>query len=272
MEGRYFELNPKHVLGEVINPRSRRWGVRGTFTGLPLLEERPLCSACQLKPVRGVPLGPGVPADPDVSAELQGALQLGARVGRFLVLRGRDDHARVVQLWPELITAIQDFQRSQAVQRAGGNPWKWAELRELAERRRLVDAQHLLNAFAPEDGSLNPAIAEPPDLSPKFSGPADDIVGQATELFKAQRRLRLDQLAEFHRDRGGALDGAGILAALLAADWCLDGARWDEVLPARPTSPARTSGTATTARASAPCRATSRLRARSDSSCRRSSL
>ncbi|MFY0531710.1 hypothetical protein [Nannocystis pusilla] len=91
-------------------------------------------------------------------------------------------------------------------------------------------AQQLLNAFE-KSGGIAAGLREPPAVRPKFSGQPGDIVAQAEALFRQQRALTVAQLMTFHAQQGGTLSPSEAMAALLAAEWNLDGAAWDELMP-----------------------------------------
>ncbi|MBL9102488.1 MAG: hypothetical protein JNL82_16120 [Myxococcales bacterium] len=243
VDGDYFTREKDHILGKEDGPfagddeaglaRSWRYRVTGEFRGLPPLVPRPLCTACtlgtiavreQVGPVRRVTQeSDDIPADIDEA--LRPALELGRRVGRYLAIVAADEADRAAQLWPELRTALLDFHT------AAGNPWRNRALLELAQGpRQLPAAQHLFTAFE-KSGGLTLALREAPRITPKFTGPPDDIVAQAEALFRQQRVLKVPQLLAFHRQQGGTLGDAAAVAAVLAAEWNLDGDAWDELLP-----------------------------------------
>jgi hypothetical protein len=242
VDGDYFAHEKSHVLGkedgsfagddEAGVARSWRYRVTGEFKGLPPLEPRPVCSACVLGRVtvredvgtfQSVSMDDAIPAD--IDEELRPALELGRRVGRYLAIVGADEADKAAQLWPELRAALGDFSD------VAGNPWRDKAIRELAEGpRKVTAAQQLLGAFE-KTGGLTLALREAPRIVPKFTGQPDDVLAQAQSLFRQQRELTLPQLLAFHRQQGGSLSDAAALAALLAADWNLDGDAWNELLP-----------------------------------------
>lgn len=230
-EGRYFAEFPGHVLGETrkaaAGESSWRDAVVGDFTGLPELQERPLCRECVVRPVARPARNPA----PEEERALQNlsepqklALALGPRVGRYLALLAADDADTLAQLWPELHAALVDFAAL-----VGGNPRRYMPLRQLG--RAHADAiVTLLGAFEP-DGRLIPALAEPPRVVPRYTGQPSDVVAQAEVLRRQHRRLSLAQLQAFHAEQGGTLRQGEILEALFAAGWNLDGDAWDELSP-----------------------------------------
>ena len=198
-----------------------RYSVVGDFTGLPPLEERPLCQSCVLGPIvheeatpfESVVLSQDEPVPEDTPEPQRVALALGHRVGRYLAVQGDD---KVAQLWPELHAALEDFTRSPALAQVGGNPWKWMPLRTLADKHKRTAAQHLLSAFH-KSGQLIPALASAPKVEPRYQGRPDDVVAQAELLFRHQRVLTLDDLRNFHTKLGGTVERQDMLAHLHAA-------------------------------------------------------
>ena len=230
VDGRYFALNPTHVLGtetqsfEEAGGKLNPYKVIGTFTGLPALEERPGCATCSIGAPQPIDMDQEV--DVDLPHALASAVALGMRVGNYLALRAADDET-AVQLWPELHGALVDFQKT--LDKFDGNPWKWMELRDL-QRRRIRGAEQILNAFD-KNGDLVQALANMPKYEPKYQGSPDDVLSQANMLFRQQRSLTTDQLMAYHRSLGGQRTGAEVLGALMAADWNLDGEAWDQLMP-----------------------------------------
>ncbi|SFF43925.1 Helicase conserved C-terminal domain-containing protein [Nannocystis exedens] len=241
LDGEYFKHHPDHILGEEDGAfagddeagmaRSWRYKVTGEFAGLPALTPRSICTTCVLTSIVQREVGPvqkviredeAIPTD--VEDDLRPALELGRRVGRYLAAVGADEAERAVQLWPELNAALRDFAAT------SGNPWRDKALRDLADTRKLAAAQQLLNAFE-KSGGLAAALREPPAVQPKFSGQPNDVVAQAEALFRQQRALTVAQLMAFHAQQGGSLGAADVVAALLDAEWNLDGEAWDQLLP-----------------------------------------
>jgi hypothetical protein len=243
VDGDYFTREKARILGKEDGPFAggddeagvKRWRYRVTdeFRGLPPLDPRPLCTACVLGtiavhehegPVQRVTRERDDIPD-DIDETLRPALELGRRVGRYLAIVAADEADRAAQLWPELREALLDFHRT------AGNPWRDKSLLALAEGpRKLPAAQQLYSAFE-KSGGLTLALREAPRIVPKFTGPPDDVVAQAEALFRQKRVLKVPDLLEFHRQQGGTLEDAAALAAVLAADWNLDGDAWDELLP-----------------------------------------
>ncbi|MFZ6184880.1 SNF2-related protein [Nannocystis pusilla] len=240
-DGDYFVQFPAHVLGkedgafggedEAGKGRNWRYKVIGDFDVLPPLIPRPVCTACVLQMVapREANAAPTVARETaalpdDIDEAMRPGLELGRRVERYLAILGADEADKAAQLWPELHAALQDFGK------ARGNPWKHKPLRELADKRQIAEAQALLNAFD-KSGGLVSALREPPAVKPKYTARPDDVLAQAEMLFRQRRALDLATLAAFHRSIGGTLTQEEMLAALLKAEWNLDGPAWDQLLP-----------------------------------------
>ncbi|MBA3547936.1 MAG: DEAD/DEAH box helicase family protein, partial [Nannocystis sp.] len=131
---------------------------------------------------------------------------------------------------PELTEALRSLQHVPALRAHDGNPWRWPELRALAERRAL--AQRLLAAYQ-KTGELAPALALAPNIQPKFRAQPGDVLAQAEHLHRSRRHLTIAELEAFHKAQGGLLDRAYMVRQLLEAEWNLDGDEWDELVPSR---------------------------------------
>ncbi|MCB9746737.1 MAG: DEAD/DEAH box helicase family protein [Alphaproteobacteria bacterium] len=240
LDGDYFQSFPRHVLGRELGQggddddqtAKPRWGyqVEGTFTGLPELVERPMCSSCAVTPH----------APPDATAkarsglarslatdtaglshELAAAVTLGERVDRFLAAVAKESQEALL-LWGELHEALRAWTR------AHGNPHRNAGLKRLVHKGRAA-AERFLNAFTPA-GELIPGIAKRPTWTPGARLQPDDILGQAETLYRHARALTRTVLLRWHRERfKGSLDEAEATQRLIAGGWCLDG---DALLPA----------------------------------------
>jgi superfamily II DNA or RNA helicase len=246
LEGRYFDEFPQHVLGEEVGrggdeddgaprPKGRnRHSVRGEFRGLPPLIERPLCSACVVRPVNFAPavasrLVRRINTD-ELLPLLATAVTLGHRVADYLAERSQGTR-RAVELWPELLRSLRDFQRAPEVTELGvQNPWSWMDLRTLADQD-VPGAQSFLNAFSKKTGELSPAILARPEVEETFRGDAGDLLAQADFLYRTRRRITIDDLYQFHRERGGTLSRPAMLDRLFRADWNLDGDGLREIMP-----------------------------------------
>ena len=246
LAGEYFKEQPEHILGTEVHhdvgaaspagKKRRRYAVVGDFDGFPAFTPRPVCQSCAITNLRTLEVAPVTTVTRDMDDEpgdagvdLRQALDLGRRVDRYLALVAAED-PRAVGLWPELTEALRSLQHAPALQAHGGNPWRWPELRALAERRAL--AARLLGAYQ-KSGELAPGLATAPNIQPKFRAQPGDVVAQAEHLYRARRHLTLAELELFHKAQGGLLGREEMLRLLFAAEWNLDGDEWDELHPSR---------------------------------------
>ncbi len=240
LEGGYFKQHPEHILGTPgyrhEGKKGGRYFVTGDFTGFPAFTPRPVCQSCAIGNIPTFEAAPATSVTRDLSdvrddagAELKQALDLGRRVDRYLALVAAED-PRASSLWPELSEALHNLKHTPALRAHDGNPWRWPELRALAERRAL--AQRLLAAYQ-KTGDLAPAVALAPNIRPKFRAQPGDVLAQAEHLHRSRRHLTIAELEAFHRAQGGLLERADMVRPLLAAEWNLDGEAWDELVPSR---------------------------------------
>jgi hypothetical protein len=239
LDGRYFLDHPEHVLGTEVGKdagdddqtRKPRWGyqVVGTFERLPDLHERPICDACTID--RNVLVFPGAstrsrpaPAAPEgLSDALATAFALGQRVDRYLAALSAQTTDEHVQLWPELVEALNAWTK------AHGNPWAATDLRKAAAGQRPFE--RVLQAFT-KSGALIAGLATRPTWTPRYAGRPDDLVALAEWVYRTQRHLTHDTLAAA-LPNGGRADVIAGLPGLMDAGWCLDGDAWDELVPER---------------------------------------
>ncbi|MEZ4383381.1 MAG: SNF2-related protein [Nannocystaceae bacterium] len=246
-EGRYFDEFPNFILGEekgrgdeddaLDRPSGRhRHQVLGNFEGLPPFAERTLCSACIVRPVAfpaatASRLVRRAASSDDLTPLLAAAVTLGNRVADYLAERAQGSR-RAVELWPELLQSLRDFQKAPEVEELGvRNPWAWMELRQLAEQD-ASGAQHFLNAFS-KSGELTAALTTRPTIEEHYSGEPHDLLGQAEYLYRSRRRITIDELLDFHQDQGGQNGRSEALERLFRADWCVDGGDLGELIPLR---------------------------------------
>lgn len=190
LDGAYFSQHPGHVLGVQDAPFGQEADghegqgsyrsyvrVRGRFEGLPTFTERPLVRASRPSPAPAP-----VTARQEITRrltvdtaglteDLASAVQLGARVDRFLAASSREDSAEAAQLWPELVDALRGWVS------AWGIPHAHPGLRQRA-RDGDVAAQRLLNAFT-RTGDLVEGLERPPVFTPRYTGRRDDLVAMA---------------------------------------------------------------------------------------------
>ncbi len=249
VEGRYFDQFSYYVLGEEKgrgddesddSPGTSRGRyqhqVLGEFEGLPPLAERTLCSACIVRPVAfpaasASRLVRKAVSNDELTPLLAAALTLGGRIADYLAERAQGS-LRAVELWPELLQSLRDFQRAPEVVELGVvNPWSWMELRHLAEAD-TPGAQQFLNAFS-KAGDLTAALTTEPTIEERYSGEPGDLLGQAEFLYRSRRRIAIDELLEFHQDQGGTTAKDEALTRLFRAEWCVDGYLMQELVPLR---------------------------------------
>ena len=238
-EGNYYELYPQHILGREVGKagdedeqgRKPRWGyeVRGDFTALPPLIERPFCTGCAVRAfyvpreVRAI-----APVE-DLAPRLQLAVRLGARVARFLAARaagetGEESAARqAAGLYDELRTALLAYGPLAAAEEAPHNPHQDTQLQR--QSRDYPDLLSFLSAFAPA-GGLADVFGVAPTFIPRYLGTANDAGALATYLYQQGKPITLESLLAASEAQGGSLSLDGAQTALQAAGWCRDGEVW----------------------------------------------
>lgn len=234
LEGRYFEVRKAHVLGEEVGdpnaPSRYSYKVKGRFTELPELVERALCSTCVVQQtVRKPPPKPRkggirrrVADTAGLDPALSSAVCLGMRVGEYLRLASAGDESAVL-MHSELVRSLLEFQKSEFLTKHGGNPnpWMWMALRRLVDREN-EGAESFLHAWT-RGGELVYAVTKAPTVVHQFSGDPQDVVAQATTLYRSRRVLKIGELLDFHAAYGGTLPRQAVLERLFAAGWALDG-------------------------------------------------
>lgn len=237
LDGHYFQHYPEHILGQEVGQGGAeddtaakpRWGyqVEGIFTTLPALVERPMCRDCAPAPYKP-PARPVEVPEEELPEPLPLGKALGGRVAEFMNLLAAGDEsslARVALLYPELRAALDAWSAAQ------GNPHQNPSLQRFAQKAPHQDLGALLAAFA-EDGTLVPALEQAPRYVPRYTGAPEDAAAQALFLFKQRRRLNREELREWHAAHFGVLTPDTIEQALVAAAWCFDGERGEELWPA----------------------------------------
>jgi len=217
-EGRYFEMVPRHVLGDIDT--SYRLAVIGPPVRLPELIERPICQDCRIRVA-----APRVVATPaEASAEDPRVLSAQGLVGRvdayLAALAGaRPDDPSL--LWPELVDALRGWTTRH------GNPYAAQNLRALAKDKDL--ARTFLRAFE-NDGSLIQGLRERPPAAtrPTLSG---DLLALAEHIYRQERGLSLPRLMQENALNDGIESREAALALLVRAGWCLDGPGLTLLLP-----------------------------------------
>jgi superfamily II DNA or RNA helicase len=233
-EGGYFRDFPAHILGtetgqdagEDDQTKKPRWGyqVVGTFERLPALVERPMCGSCAVAVQAPKPRSqPGMArrleaATTGLAEPLARAVALGLRVDRYLAALSAQTSDEPVQLWPELHEALLSWTTKY------GPPRGSVELQKLAQQGH-VGAERFLQAFT-RSGSLIAGLSTRPTWAPRYTGRPDDLVALAEWMYRTRRHVTLDAL-------GPPALVSRHLPELLEAGWCLDGERWDELVPER---------------------------------------
>jgi hypothetical protein len=217
-EGRYFEMVPRHVLGDIDT--SYRLAVIGPPVRLPELIERPICQDCRIRV-----------AAPRVVASAAEAAVADLRVLSAQALVGRVDAylaalsgARAEDpslLWPELVDAL----RGWTVRH--GNPYEAKNLRALAKDKDL--ARTFLRAFE-NDGNLIAGLRERPPAATRQVA-SGDLLALAEHLYRQERGLSLPRLMQENADHGGTESREAAVALLVRAGWCLDGPGLTLLLP-----------------------------------------
>jgi hypothetical protein len=216
-DGRYFEMVPRHVLGEIDT--SYRLAVIGPPVRLPELIERPICQDCRIRVAapRIVAKDAVDPADPRVAS----AQALARRVDAYLaaVAGARADDPAL--LWPELVDALRGWTARH------GNPYDAKNIRVLAKDRDL--ARTFLRAFE-TDGNLIPGLRErPPAAAPTI--PSGDLLALAEHIYRQERGLSVPRLLQEHTARGGKDTRESALSLVMRAGWCVDGPGLTLLLP-----------------------------------------
>ena len=217
-EGRYFEMVPRHVLGDIDT--SYRLAVIGPPVRLPELIERPICQDCRIRvatPRVVATPGEAAVADPRILA----AQALVGRVDAYLaVLAGaRTDDPSL--LWPELVDALRGWTARH------GNPYEASNLRVLAKDKDL--ARSFLRAYE-NDGTLIAGLRERPPAAPRPVA-SGDLLALAEHLYRQERGLSLPRLMQEHAALRGAESREAAVALLVRAGWCLDGPGLTQLLP-----------------------------------------
>lgn len=239
--GEYFLKNPAHILGKEVgtagdeddHTAKPRWGyqVEGTFQGLPDFEPRQRCLTCAVTPLTVPKLSKNQIAErkefEDLPLHVQVASVLGGRVRRYLELLSAGDHdslGRASALQPDLFEALQSWAHNLGQLR---NPYSDTAVQLAAKTRpELVS---FLSGYA-EDGAVVPQIATRPVWEPRFTGQAEDVLGQSEWLYSTKRELSLESLIAFRTSMGLESTPDTLRSSLVAGGWCYDEGNW---LPAR---------------------------------------
>ncbi len=206
--GEYFEDFPKHLLGVETETSRGRYAVEGAFDRFPTFEARAECTACKAKSKPVI----AVAAEVLKTQAMQFASDLGLRVKDYLASLGT---GTTVISWSEIQIGLQDILLKH------GNPWRWQELRDLADSGDQ-GAQSLLRAFT-KAGQLVEALKTEPAVQPPKS---DDPLILAGFLGKSGAGFTLGKLVELHQQMGGKLAADAIAKLLDEAGFLLDKDRY----------------------------------------------
>ncbi len=206
--GEYFEDFPKHLLGVETETSRGRYAVEGAFDRFPTFEARAECTACKAKSKPVI----AVAAEVVKTQAMQFASDLGLRVKDYLASLGT---GTTVISWSEIQIGLQDILLKH------GNPWRWQELRDLADSGDQ-GAQSLLRAFT-KAGQLVEALKTEPAVQPPKS---DDPLILAGFLGKSGAGFTLGKLVELHQQMGGKLAADAIAKLLDEAGFLLDKDRY----------------------------------------------
>ena len=232
LEGRYFEQYPQHLLGKEIRssdedaPKRARFGyeVLGHFTKLPDFVERRLCAECVATTVPTAPMPTRAATRSDLAEfllppEIQTAISLGKRVSRYLGLLSSIDEVQVEMAkrqHRELLLTLQDFRKT------WGPPRSQRALAEYRSRSAIIS---LLSAFD-DEGEIIAQLRTPPKYTPRYEGGRDDLIAQASFLYRNERVVTLLSLAQMRQGLGLSSDFGQMRSALVAARWCVDQSEW----------------------------------------------
>lgn len=228
LEGRYFAVTPEHVLGREVGRegdddeqgRAPRWGyqVRGTFQGLPALEERDQCRDCTVTPQRR----PEKRKRVELPEHAEHALALARRAAAYLELIARGDSeamARAAAAHPELHQDLSAWFAQSPEQRR----------EDLKFAKSEPDMATLNNIFA--GGKLIAELASPPKYEERYPGSIDDLPTLAHWLWRRSRSLSIDDLVQKQQAMGGTVTTEEALTALRNAGWCEDPGGTSPLLP-----------------------------------------
>lgn len=215
-EGRYFTTITGHVLG--TEERGYRVQIIGPPVRLPAIVERPICTACRVRPPATQTPRAAVAAE-TADPRLALALALAPRIDAYFAALsgahgGEDPHL----LWPELVGALRSFTARY------GSPLDAKNVRVLSRDRDVM--RSFLRAFEP-DGGLLPSLRERPQ-QPVNLGPTRDPLALAEHLYRSERGLTLARLMQLY---SGDEPRETVLSMLLQSGWCVDGPGLSQLVP-----------------------------------------
>lgn len=239
LEGNYFRAFPQHILGREVGrtgddsdqSRKPRFGyqVRGTFSGIPDFEERPICRECVVEAKKPAPRP--VERKPELDAATEEALALAGRISRFYsdVARGDlDSIGRAQAAHGELVQAVEAWHSQEA-----------SEISRVAGlARRNPGLAPLLSAYS--RGRLAESLSRAPGYEERYQGDVQDIAAIAAFRYSSGFDTSLGALTSFQESLGGVKDAHQVKAELLGSGFAFDeeqaipesayysGALWDK--------------------------------------------
>jgi hypothetical protein len=183
-EGRYFEMVPRHVLGDIDT--SYRLAVIGPPVRLPELIERPICQDCRIRVAAPRVVASAAEAEAVADLRVLSAQALVGRVDAYLAALSGARAEDPSLLWPELVDAL----RGWTVRH--GNPYEAKNLRALAKDKDL--ARTFLRAFE-NDGNLIAGLRERPPAATRQVA-SGDLLALAEHLYRQERGLSLPRLMQ----------------------------------------------------------------------------
>lgn len=116
----------------------------------------------------------------------------------------------------ELLLTLQDFRKT------WGPPRSQRALAEYRSRSAIIS---LLSAFD-DEGEIIAQLRTPPKYTPRYEGGRDDLIAQASFLYRNERVVTLLSLAQMRQGLGLSSDFGQMRSALVAARWCVDQSEW----------------------------------------------
>lgn len=256
--GEYFKMFPQNILGKEVGrdggdddqTKTPRFGyqVQGTFERLPRLEERQICTDCDLKaPKVRLPTirRKGAKAEISIGATavaadpaLLRAARLGQRVDEYLVLLASEASDKPSLVWEELHDDLVAWSS------AHGNPRMNKALMALVNDPEASNVyKRFIAAFEPS-GSLIDGLRKRPTFEPRYQGSVENIAEIADWYYRQYREMKLSKLLEVMTHEAKSRDLAlpeapeviieSQLPGLLATGtWAIGGKAFDELIPER---------------------------------------
>jgi len=217
-EGRYYETFPEHDLSELPS-----------FEGLPVLVERPTCTACVVsrRAWRALPKRRRTPLaveDARITEKLDAASRSALKVGA----RVRDYNAAVASGDPSAADSHAEILADLAEIAANLKVLK--TLRRLAETENLITAQAIATTISPT-GKID--LPEPGPQFSRYNVEPGDVVGLADALYRDRRRLSVAELVQLNAEHGTESSEDDVMQVLFDAGWNLAGPKLRHLVPLR---------------------------------------